>query len=131
MKLKIEGMKPIYLQIAEWLETEILNGAIGVNEKIYSQYQLAEMYNINPATAAKGLTILAEANILYKKRGLGMFVSPDAAKLILNRRKNDTLKNMVIEVIGEAHRLGINTEELITLIKELTEKGSGLSDVCD
>lgn len=123
MKLKIEGMKPIYLQIAEWLETEILSGAIGVDEKVYSQYQLAEMYNINPATAAKGLTILAEENILYKKRGLGMFVSADATHQILNRRKNDTLKNMVIEVIGEAYRLGVSTEELMTLIKELTDKG--------
>lgn len=131
MKLLIEGMKPIYLQIAEWLETEILYGAIGIDEKVYSQYQLAEMYNINPATAAKGLTILAEAHILYKKRGLGMFVSADAAQLIRNRRKNDTLKNLVIEVIAEAQRLGLSTAELILIIQELTDKGRDQSDACD
>ena len=58
---------PIYLQIAEWLENEILSGSIAEDEKMYSQYQLASMFNVNPATAAKGLTQLAEEGILYKK----------------------------------------------------------------
>ena len=61
------------MQIAEWLETEILGGVIECDQKVYSQYQLAEMFNINPATAAKGINLLADERILYKKRGLGMF----------------------------------------------------------
>ena len=73
MILDTDGTKPIYMQISEWIETEILNGNFVVDQKVSSQYQLAEMFNINPATAAKGLTILADENILYKKRGLGMF----------------------------------------------------------
>jgi DNA-binding transcriptional regulator YhcF (GntR family) len=68
-------MKPIYVQIAEWLEIEILNNHIKEDERIFSQYQLADMFTVNPATAAKGLNILLEENIVYKKRGLGMFVS--------------------------------------------------------
>ena len=64
----VEG-KPIYVQIAEWLEEEILRGHIKEHEKIYSQYQLAEMFNINPATAAKGINILADQGILYKNGG--------------------------------------------------------------
>ena len=88
--LNTDGMKPIYVQISEWLEAEILSGNIGDDEKIYSQYQLAEMFNINPATAGKGLNILADENILYKKRGLGMFVSPEAREIILEKRKNQT-----------------------------------------
>jgi GntR family transcriptional regulator len=75
LELNIVGDKPIYVQISEWLENEILCGNIKENEKIYSQYQLAEMFNINPATAAKGINILADQGILYKKRGLGMFLS--------------------------------------------------------
>jgi len=47
-----DSLKPIYVQIADWLENEILSGNIGSDEKMYSQYQLAEMFNINPATAA-------------------------------------------------------------------------------
>lgn len=117
MILNTEGMKPIYVQISEWLETEILSGSIGPDEKIYSQYQLAEMFNINPATAAKGLNILADETILYKKRGLGMFVSPQAKEMILRKRKNQILKHLVLELVTEADRLAVAEEELINMIK--------------
>jgi GntR family transcriptional regulator len=70
LKLETDGIKPIYVQIAEWLETEILSGNIREDERIYSQYQLADMFNINPATAARGLNILADEKVLYKKEGL-------------------------------------------------------------
>lgn len=112
-----DSMKPIYVQISEWLETEILNETIKENEKIYSQYQLAEMFNINPATAAKGLNILADENILYKKRGLGMFVSPHAKNSILNKRKNQIMETKVVELVTECDRLGISEEEMITMIR--------------
>jgi GntR family transcriptional regulator len=115
--LNLDGTKPIYLQISEWLENEILNGSFESDQKIYSQYQLAEIFNINPATAAKGLTILVDENILYKKRGLGMFVSSKAREMILNKRKNQTLKRLVSEIVMEAERLNVSREELIGMIK--------------
>jgi GntR family transcriptional regulator len=116
--LNLDGIKPIYIQISEWLETEILNGSFEGDQKIYSQYQLAEIFNINPATAAKGLNILVEEKILYKKRGLGMFVSSTAPKMILNKRKNQTLKRLVSEIVMEAERLNVSKDELIEMIKE-------------
>ncbi len=117
MNLNLDGTKPIYLQISEWLEREILNGNFGSDQKIYSQYQLAEIFNINPATAAKGLNILADENILYKKRGLGMFVASSAKNMILNKRKNETLKRLVQEIVLEAERLNVSKAELIDMIK--------------
>jgi len=119
MLLNIDGMKPIYVQIAEWLEIEILHGNIGCDEKVYSQYQLAEMFNINPATAAKGLSLLADENIIYKKRGLGMFVAANAKELILLKRKDQTLKQLLFGVLTEAERLGVSDEELFEMIKAL------------
>lgn len=113
----LDGTKPIYIQISEWLENEILNENFESKQKIYSQYQLAEIFNINPATAAKGLTILAEEQILYKKRGLGMFVSDSARETILSKRKNQTLKRLVQEIVLEAGRLQVSKEELIEMIK--------------
>ncbi|MCM3574623.1 GntR family transcriptional regulator [Mesobacillus subterraneus] len=118
MILNSDSMKPIYVQIAEWLETEILSGNIKRDEKVYSQYQLAEMLNINPATAAKGLNILADENIVYKKRGLGMFVSEDAKKMIMAKRRNQTLKSLVAELVREAEHLQVTEEELIEMIQE-------------
>lgn len=117
MNLNLDGTKPIYLQISEWLEREILNGNFESDQKIYSQYQLAEIFNINPATAAKGLNILADENILYKKRGLGMFVTSTAKEMILTKRKNETLKKLVQEIVLEAERLNVSKGELIEMIK--------------
>jgi GntR family transcriptional regulator len=123
--LNTDGSKPIYVQISEWIETEIMNGHLESDQKVYSQYQLAEMYTINPATAAKGLNLLADENILYKKRGLGMFVSQMAKEIIVNKRKSHTLKRLVRELVVEAHRLHISEAELIEMIKtEQSEVGN-------
>ena len=125
MILNTASMKPIYIQISEWLENQILNNSLSDDEKMYSQYQLAEMYNINPATAAKGLTILLNENILYKKRGLGMFVSPQAKELIFRKRKSETLRGLAIELITEAKRLNVSVNELFELIKLINEEYEG------
>lgn len=118
MGLDMVEDKPIYVQISEWLENEILCGNIRENEKIYSQYQLAEMFNINPATAAKGINILADQGILYKKRGLGMFLSANAKEKIQYKRKNHTLKKLVEAVVVEARRLGVYENELIGMMRD-------------
>jgi len=120
--LNSNSMKPIYVQIAEYLEGEILSDSIRPDQKIYSQYQLAEMFNINPATAAKGLNLLADEDILYKRRGLGMFVATDAKKIILTKRTNTKLKELIEETVREARQLGISKEELIELIHKEGEK---------
>lgn len=118
MVLKPDSMKPIYMQIADWLEDEILNGHFKAHDKVFSQYQLAEMFNINPATAAKGLTILVDGEMVYKKRGLGMFVTEEAKQLIFNKRKNLKLKKLVTDLVTEAKQLQVGEQELIEMIQQ-------------
>ena len=122
MSLNPHSQTPIYIQIAEWLENEILADRLIADGKVYSQYQLAEMFNINPATAGKGLTILLEKNILYKKRGLGMFVVENAKEIILATRRTHTLTQLVQELVQEARRLAVSDEELIALIKQVQQR---------
>lgn len=117
MKLDHSSVEPIYYQIANWIEMEILAGLLLADEKVYSQYQLAEMFNINLATAGKGLTILLDAAIIYKKRGLGMFVSSGAAEVIRKKRVDKTLKKLVDELVRECKILGISEQELLEMIK--------------
>ena len=121
--LNTDGAKPIYVQISDWLETEIMSGQYQADQKIYSQYQLADMFNINPATAAKGLNLLVEQDMLYKKRGLGMFVFNDAREKIIRKRKNQTLKKLLREVVLEARRLGIEEKQLIEMVKDVNLEG--------
>ncbi len=118
MILNPDSMKPIYMQVAEWLEGEILSGNIKEEERIYSQYQLAEMFNINPATAAKGLNILADDNVVYKKRGLGMFVSPKATEIVRKYRQNRILKQLVFDLVLEANRLDVGEDRLIEMFRQ-------------
>lgn len=108
--------KSIYLQISETIETDILRGIIEEEERVPSTNELAKLYTINPATAAKGINILVDKGILYKKRGIGMFVSTGAKKMIIEDRKSAFFDNYVGKLIEEARRLGISKEELIKMI---------------
>lgn len=86
--------KSIYLQISEMIETDIIRGILLEEEKVPSTNELAKLYAINPATAAKGVNILVDEEILYKKRGIGMFVSSGAKARILEKRRGAFLITM-------------------------------------
>lgn len=123
--IEFDSNQPIYVQIAEWLETEILAERILEGEKIYSQYQLADQFNINPATAGKGLSLLAEENIVQKKRGLGMFVTTGAKEKIQNKRKNIRLKNLLHTAVIEASHLGVSREDLYEMLNQTYKEVEG------
>ena len=122
MHLQSDSSIPIYVQLAQWLEDEILSGALPPDERIYSQYQLAELFGINPATAAKGLNILADEGLVYKRRGLGMFVAPDARARIQQKRRTVTLHQHLAQLAAEARRLDIPDEELLRLLAQTLQK---------
>src|SRR5699024_11517877 len=107
MQLDHTGTTPIYLQIAAWLENEILRGNFQIDDKVHSQYTLAELFQINPATAAKGLTVLGEQQILYDKRGLGKFVAADAIAIIKRKRKEHMMETLITDLIKEAKYLDV------------------------
>lgn len=114
--------KSIYLQIAEMIETDILRDILLEEERVPSTNELAKLYAINPATAAKGVNILVDEGVLYKKRGIGMFVSAGAKEAILNRRKNEFYDNYVKKLLEEAASIGLGKEEVIQLIQSGNEE---------
>ena len=114
--------KSIYLQIAEMIETDILRGILLEEERVPSTNELAKLYAINPATAAKGVNILVDEGVLYKKRGIGMFVSAGAKEAILSRRKNEFYDNYVKKLLEEAASIGLGKEEVIQLIQSGNEE---------
>lgn len=109
--------KSIYIQISEMIENDILRDIILEEERVPSTNELARLYTINPATAAKGVNILVESGVLYKKRGIGMFVSTGAKEKIMNQRKDQFYDNYIKTLIAEANSLGITKEELIAMIQ--------------
>ena len=106
----------IYQQIAAMLEHDILRGVYQEEEQVPSTNELAREYNINPATAAKGINLLVEEGVVYKKRGVGMFVAQGAAERLRVKRKEGFYDRFVASLVAEAKRLGIGKEELEALI---------------
>lgn len=110
--------KSIYIQIKEMIEKDILRNILLEEERVPSTNELAKLYAINPATAAKGVNLLVDEGILYKKRGIGMFVATGAKKQIMEKRKKNFYDDYVKSLMAEAYSLGITRQELIAMIQE-------------
>lgn len=108
---------PIYLQIASAIEDGILNGIYEEESQIPSTTEISVTYKINPATVGKGFNLLVSDGIIYKKRGVGMFVCEGALNKLRDKRKNNFFDNYILGLLEEAKRLGISEEEVITMIK--------------
>lgn len=122
MKPEFGTEKSIYLQISEGIKDDILQKNIEEETQAPSTNQLAIMYRINPATAAKGINLLVNEGILYKKRGIGMFVAKGAAKKIRAKRKKAFYDKYIIPLSVEASNLEISKDELIQMINKVSEK---------
>ena len=121
----------LYRQIAKTLEDGILSGAYADDDPVPSTNQFARLFAVNPATAARGVNELVEAGILYKKRGLGMYVCPGARNKLIATRRRQFEREIMGAFIQEARRLDISREELVRLIAEFHEEernGSGTGD---
>ncbi|MFS0645671.1 GntR family transcriptional regulator [Siminovitchia sp. 179-K 8D1 HS] len=122
MKNLVDDGRPIFLQIAERIEDDIITGGLPEETQVPSTNQFAAFYKINPATAAKGVNLLVDGGILYKKRGIGMFVAEGARSKLIEKRKKLFYEQHVATMIREAKKLGITLEQLIELIRRGDEK---------
>ncbi len=117
MTLNFADEKPIYLQISEEIEDAILSGAFEEDGQIPSTTEISVNYKINPATALKGINLLVENKIVYKKRGLGMFVSMGAKEQILQKRKQAFYESYIISLLSEAAKLNMTKSEILEMIE--------------
>jgi DNA-binding transcriptional regulator YhcF (GntR family) len=114
----IDDGRPIFEQVAELLERQILDGSLAEEAQVPSTNELAAFHRINPATAAKGINALVADQILYKKRGIGMFVSTGARDKLRTRRREEFARAYLEPLLAQAERLGIDQEHLVVMIKE-------------
>lgn len=118
MKIDNNSNIPIFLQIANQLEDLIFTNIYKEEDKIPSTTELSIVLSINPHTVLKGMNLLVDEDIIYKKRGLGMFVKEGAVKKIKKKRQKNFKAEYVKTLIAEAKKLEITTEELIAIIRE-------------
>lgn len=122
MNIDFNSDKPIFQQIAEEIQDAILSGAFSEESQIPSITEFSVRFKINPATALKGINILVDKNILYKKRGVGMFVAVGAVEKLRNERQENFYENYIKGLIDEARRLGITQNEIKVMIERGFQK---------
>ncbi|MCK9190225.1 MAG: GntR family transcriptional regulator [Sphaerochaetaceae bacterium] len=118
MKFSANSGVPIFMQIANSIEEDILIGVYGDEMQIPSTTEISVGYKINPATVLKGINILVDQKILYKKRGVGMFVSTGARELIKEKRSESFYSDFVKPMVNEAKRLSFSKRYIIDMINK-------------
>lgn len=116
MKGILNDQSLIYQQIAQLIEDGILNGEYPEESQVPSTNELAHVFGINPATAGKGINRLVDDGLLYKRRGIGMFVAPGAAAALRQRRREVFMKEEIKTLLREARKLGLTKAELLALL---------------
>lgn len=119
MKTVFNADKPIYIQVREQIEDQIINKQLKENDQAPSTNQLVNYYKINHATVSKGINQLVEEDILYKKRGIGMFVAEGARTKLLEKRRQSFIEDYIVTLVREAQKLEITNDEILKYIKRV------------
>jgi GntR family transcriptional regulator len=117
---------PLFVQIAGRLAEDIADGTLAEGEQVPSTNELAAFYRINPATAAKGISMLTDDGLVEKRRGIGMFVAAGARARLLAQRRKHFAERFVEPLVAEAGRLGIDADELAAMIRESSFAQEGI-----
>jgi GntR family transcriptional regulator len=114
-----DDRSPIYRQIADQVRAEVVSGTLDGDQQVMSTNQYAAFYRINPATVAKAFQQLVDEQVLYKKRGIGMFVSPTARDALRARRRETFFSDVVDPMVAEAKAVGVPLAEVVARIERL------------
>jgi DNA-binding transcriptional regulator YhcF (GntR family) len=117
-----DDRSPIYRQIADQVKAEVVSGTLDGDQQVMSTNQYAAFYRINPATVAKAFQQLVDEHVLYKKRGIGMFVSPSARDALRARRRETFFSDVVDPMVAEAKAVGVPLAEVMARIERLDGK---------
>lgn len=122
IKIDFNSIKPLYIQIAEAIEYDIIQDILKEGEDSYSQLNISKELNVNPATAAKGINVLVQKGILKKQRGLSMIVAPGAKKRLVEEKKNKDIRNLAEKLVRDAKSIGMTNEAIIKLINDIFDE---------
>src|SRR5689334_5651957 len=113
-----DGRDPLYVQIADQIRSDVLTGSLRAEEQVMSTTQYATTFRINPATAAKAFAELVDEGVLYKRRGIGMFVAEGARERLLAQRQASFFADVVEPMLAQARVLGIGVEEIVEHLRQ-------------
>lgn len=112
-----DGTTPIYLQIAEELRTQILDGTLSEGQRLTSTTEYATRYRINPATANKAVSLLVDEGLVVKQRGIGMFVADGALERLQAARRGEYAAQVLGPALDAGLVLGLSHEALLAAVR--------------
>jgi|SRR5690554_5243059 len=121
----LDGNQPIYLQLADQIRRQVLEGHLSEGEQVMSTTQYAQVLRINPATVAKAFAELTRDGVIYKKRGIGMFVAEGALEALLQERRDAYFGSVLTPALEEARRLGLDSRAVAGFVTEFLETAEG------
>jgi DNA-binding transcriptional regulator YhcF (GntR family) len=111
-----DGPEPIYVQIARLIRAQVLAGELAEESQVMSTTQFATQFRINPATAQKAFGTLVDEGVLYKRRGLGMFIAPGARERLLATHRTAYFEQVLAPAIAQADLLDIPADEIVAYV---------------
>src|SRR5699024_6034145 len=123
---QLNDRKPIFEQIKDWISDQIISGTLKEDDRVPSTNEIVQLYKVNHLTVAKGVSQLVNQGIIYKKRGVGMHVAPDAKEKLRGERKQNIKEEYLKPMMDEARKLGLTNDEISQLITEM--KGSDVDE---
>ena len=124
LKIDANSLKPIYVQIADAIEDDIIDDKLSEGGSCYSQLIIAKELKVNPATAAKGINLLVSRGVLEKQRGQAMTVAINAKEKVIMRRKEEVFGKMVEELVTTAKQLDLPEDYVLRTIQSYYEETS-------
>lgn len=119
MPWNLNSDRPIFLQIIEKLQLDIVSGIYQPGDKLPSVRELAQDASVNPNTMQKALSELERTGLVYSQRTSGRFITEDTA--MIEQLKSALAKDSIEKFLAHMNRLGFAANETITLMKELNK----------
>ena len=128
MKINFDSLIPVYMQIAEAIEDDIISGSLTEGGAAYSQLVIARELGVNPATAAKGINVLVAKGILEKQRGSSMVVAYGAMERLVQERRDKNFDELIANLVSEATKLKLTESDVIAEVRKYYERMEGKHD---
>ena len=109
---------PIYIRIVKEIKDLVLSGVLKEEEQLPSTTYISSKFDINILTVNKAINILVDEGLVYKKRGIGMFVKKGAKNQLIKERRETFKQYYVKATLEEAKRIGYTLDELKTIFQD-------------
>jgi GntR family transcriptional regulator len=115
--MEFREKQSIYMQIANYFASHILEGTWAADEKVPSVRQLAVDLEVNPNTVFRAYAYLQDTGVIFNKRGLGFYVGENARDILRNMMKERFFQEELPETFKTMRLLEIDSDEINSMYK--------------